>query len=77
MAAPATTECGKPAAFTAGPVHQAGPTPTLDGALFLAAEILWPEVWPAAHNRDLWVAEPVAHGGNAWRNDGTGHSYDD
>jgi hypothetical protein len=56
-AAPAATECGGPAAFTPGPAYQAGPIPTIDGALLLAAEILWPEIWPAAHNRELWGAD--------------------
>lgn len=73
MEAPAATECGVPAAFTSGPVHQAGPIPTPDGALFLAAETLWPEIWPAAHNRELWGCRTD----DAWRNDATGHSYGD
>lgn len=69
---------GEPAASNQGPVpYPAGPTPTTDGALYLAAEILWPEIWPAAHNRELWGAGPDGTYGNAWRNDATGHSYDD
>jgi hypothetical protein len=38
--------------------------PTIDGALYLAAEI-WAEGWPVAHNRELW------------KNDGTGWSFDE
>ena len=77
-AAPAATECGVPAAFTPGPVYyRAGPIPTTDGALLLAMEILWPEIWPAAHNHELWGARPDGTCDNAWRNDATGHTYDD
>ena len=71
---PAATECGEPAAFNPGPAsYQAGPIPTTDGALYLAAEILWPEIWPAAHNREVWGCRSD----KAWRNDATGHSYGD
>jgi hypothetical protein len=77
-AAPAATECGEPAAFTPGPAsYRAGPTPTIDGMAYLIAEILWPEAWPPAHNRDLWGAGPDGMYGNTWRNDATDHSYDD
>lgn len=44
--------------------------PTIDGALYLAAEILWPEIWPAAHNRELWGAGP--DGTYAWRSQADG-----
>ncbi len=75
-AAPAATECGAPAAFTPGPAYQAGPTPTLDGALYLAAEILWPEIWPAALNSELWGAGPEDMCRERWKNDASGYSFD-
>jgi excisionase family DNA binding protein len=31
---------------------------TTDGVLYPAAEIMWPEIWPAAHNRDVWGTGP-------------------
>ena len=36
----------------------------------LAAEIVWPEGWPAAHSRDLWGAGP--DGTYRWRDQGDG-----
>jgi excisionase family DNA binding protein len=39
--------------------------PTTDGALYPAAEIIWPEIWPAAYNRDVWEAGP--DGTYGWR----------
>lgn len=43
--------------------------PTIDGALYPAAEIIWPEI-SAVHNRDLWGAGP--DGTYAWRNQADG-----
>jgi hypothetical protein len=40
--------------------------PSVDGALYLAAEIIWPEIWPARSNLDLWGTGP--DGTYAWRN---------
>ena len=75
---PVKNECGEPAAFTPGSVPYRGwpfSIPTGDGALYLAAEILWPEIWPAAHNRELQKADGTYSEG--WKNDATGFSYED
>jgi hypothetical protein len=53
------------------------PIPTVDGDLYLAAEILWPEIWPASHNSELRRCGTALSAGNAWRNDATGHSHDE
>lgn len=50
--------------------------PTIDGGLYLAAEI-WAEGWPAAHDRDIWSAGADGTCGNAWRNDATAWSFDE
>lgn len=65
-AVPVKTECGEPAAFTPGPdsYRTAGPNPTTDGMAYLIADILGPEPWAAAHNRELW------------KNDASGWSFD-
>jgi hypothetical protein len=78
-AAPVTTECGEPAAFAPrpAPYRVAGSTPTIDGALYLAAEVLWPETWPARHNAEIWGTRPDGIYGDGWKNDATGHSYED
>lgn len=46
------------------------PTRTTDGALNSAAEIMWPKISPAAHNRNL--LEPGPDGTYAWRNQADG-----
>jgi hypothetical protein len=52
------------------PYRAAGPTPipTTDGALYLAAEVIYGEAWAARHNAEIW---------GAWRNDATGYSFED
>lgn len=73
-AVPVTNGCALPGAGIPGPVHQAGPSPiepSIDGALYLAAEILWPEFWPARSNRDLWGTGP--DGTYQWRNQADGY----
>jgi hypothetical protein len=37
--------------------------------LFAAPETIWPEIWPAAHNRELWLTPPdgYAHVGRVVR----------
>lgn len=75
-ACPVTNECGEPAAFTPGPVsYRTGPIPIsrvddVDGEMWLAAEILWPEIWPARHNRELWLTGP--DGTHGWRDQADG-----
>jgi len=44
--------------------------PTVDGALYLAAEVIWPETWPARSNLDLWGTGP--DGTYAYRNQADG-----
>jgi hypothetical protein len=44
--------------------------PTIDGAFYLAAEVIWPEIWPAAHNREIWGAGP--DGTYDWRDQADG-----
>jgi hypothetical protein len=44
--------------------------PSIDGALYLAAEILWPEFWPARSNHDQWGTGP--DGTYQWRNQADG-----
>lgn len=81
--------------FTGGPACQAGPIPlpTIDGAMYLAAEVVFAEVWPASPDgifkelweingpfEDPWCAEynrSVWGDNDTWRNDATGHSYDE
>ena len=70
-ARPVTNSCALPSApaigdATASPV----PIPTIDGALYLAAEILLPEFWPAGSNHDLWGGGP--DGTYQWRNQADG-----
>jgi diaminobutyrate acetyltransferase len=74
-AVPVINGCALPGAAIQGDVTASPiPIPTIDGALYLAAEInIWPKIWSAAHNRDLWGAGP--DGTCTYRNDATGHSY--
>ncbi len=44
------------------------PIPTTDGALYLAAEVIYGEAWAARHNAEVW---------GAWCNDATGYSFED
>lgn len=63
-AVPVANGCALPRAAASGDVT-ASPfqtEPTIDGALYLAAEILWPEPWAAAHNRELWNFEITRDG---------------
>jgi len=69
---PVTDGCTPPDAPIPGDVT-ASPIsiePTIDGALYLAAEILWPEIWPARSHHDLWGTGP--DGNDGWRNQGDG-----
>jgi hypothetical protein len=71
-----TNGCTLPSAAIPGDVT-ASPLPIeppIDGALPQAAELLWPEISPAAHDCEFWGAGP--DGTYAYRNDATGHSYD-
>jgi len=66
-----TIECALPGAFnpgggTASPV----PIPTTDGGAYLALEIIWPEIWPARHNDEIW--QTGSDGTCAWRNQADG-----
>jgi hypothetical protein len=73
QAVPVTTECVLPSAFTSGEALTGPspiPIPTIDGAAYLALEITWPEIWPAAHNREIWNAGP--DGAYSWRNQADG-----
>ena len=59
-AVPVTNGCALPGAaipedVTASPFPI---EPSIDGALFLAAEFIWPEFWPARSNHDLWGTGP-------------------
>jgi hypothetical protein len=77
-ACPVANGRGEPAASNPGPVpYQAGPTPTTDGALYLAAEIIWPEIWPARHNHEVWKTGPDGTCGESWKNDATAWSFDE
>ncbi len=68
-----TTECALPGAFTPGELTSSPiPIPTTDGAAYLALEIIWPEIWPAAHNHELWNTGP--DGTYAWRDQADGFS---
>ena len=69
-AVPVTNGCASLSAANWGDVT-AAPTPTIDGALYLAAEIIWPEFWPARGNHDLWGAGP--DGTYEWRNQCDGY----
>lgn len=70
-AVPVTNGCASPSAAIEGELPGSPiPIPTIDGALYLAAEILFPEIWPAAHNRELWGAGP--DGTFGWRNQADG-----
>lgn len=71
-AVPVTNGCTSRAAAIPGDVTAASPIPipTIDGALYLAAEIIWPEFWPARSNRDLWGMGP--DGTYQWRNQADG-----
>jgi hypothetical protein len=44
------------------------PIPTTDGALYLAAEVIYGEAWAARHNAEIW---------GAWCNDATGYSFEE
>ena len=68
-AVPVTNGCALPGAAIPGPVHQAGPfpIPTIDSALYLAAEI---EFWPARSNHELLGAAP--DGTCQWRDQADG-----
>jgi len=71
-AVPVTNGCALPDAAIPGDVT-ASPIPiepTIDGALYLAAEILWLEIWLARHNHDLWGTGP--DGTYRWRNQADG-----
>lgn len=71
MAVPLTDGCTLPGAAIRGDVTASPiPVPTIDGALYLVAEIIWPEFWPAAHNHDLWRAG--RDGTCQWRNQADG-----
>ena len=60
-AVPATYGCasppaGAPGELTGSPIPI---EPSSDGPEFyLAAEILWPEIWPARSNHELWLTGP-------------------
>jgi hypothetical protein len=41
-----------------------------------AAEILWPEIWPAAHDRELWRTAPDGTCTEQWKNDATSWSFE-
>ena len=66
-AVPVTNGCALPGAAIQGDVTASPfpPVPTIDGALYLAAEILFPKPW-ARHNAELWC------NGNGWRNQADG-----
>lgn len=38
---------------------------------------IWDQIWPARHNHELWLSRPDGTCGDAFRNDATGHSYDE
>jgi hypothetical protein len=65
-AVPVTNECGEPTAFTPGSAYQVGPfpIPTLDGALYLALEIIRPDNFHAAGT--------IPAGTYQWRNQADG-----
>jgi hypothetical protein len=71
-AVPVTNGCALPGAAIPGDVTQSPIPiePSIDGALYLAAEILWPEFWPARSNHDLWGTGP--DGTCQWRNQADG-----
>jgi len=74
-AVPVTTECALAGAFTTGEVTTS-PTPiptTYGAAAYPAVETVWPEIWPALHNFEIWQTGP--DGTYAWRNDATGYSH--
>jgi hypothetical protein len=76
QAVPVTSGYTSPGAAIPGDVPASPiPIPAVNGALYLAAEIVWPEFWPARHNHEIWQTGP--DGTNTYRNDATGHSYDD
>jgi hypothetical protein len=60
-AVPVTNGCALPGEAIPGGVT-ASPIPigpTIDGPeVYSAAETIWPEIWPAAHNRALWKTGP-------------------
>ncbi|MGP0076182.1 MAG: hypothetical protein ACLPWF_30035 [Bryobacteraceae bacterium] len=71
QAVPVTNECALPGVFTPGELTGSPiPIPTTDGAAYLALEIIWAEIWPATHNRDVWGTGP--DGTYAWRNQADG-----
>lgn len=54
-----TASCTSPGAAASGGVTAPPfPIPTVDGALYLAAEVIWGEAWPARHNHELWLTGP-------------------
>lgn len=59
-AVPVTIGCALPGAAIRGDVTPSPfpIEPSIDGALYLAAEILWPDFWPARSNHDLWGTGP-------------------
>jgi hypothetical protein len=70
-AVPATNGCTLPGAAIRGDVTASpSPSPTIDGALYLTAEVIWPEIWPALHNHELWGAGP--DGNYHWRDQADG-----
>jgi hypothetical protein len=67
-ALPVANSCTLPGAATSGELT-GSPIPiepTIDGMAYLIAEILSPEPWAAAHNREFWNNE------GDWRSDATG-----
>ena len=70
-AVPVTSGCALPGAAITGEVLTGAspiPIPTTDGALWLAAEVIYGEAWAVRHNAEIW---------GAWCNDATGYSFED
>lgn len=72
-AAPGHNGCVLPGAASTGEALT-GPSPipilTGDVPAYLAPEIVWPEIWPARHNDELW--QTGSAGTFAWRNQADG-----
>jgi hypothetical protein len=71
-AVPATNGCALPGAAHRGELTGSSLPiePTIDDGLHGAAETIWAEIWPAAHNEEIWGAGP--DGTFAWRNQADG-----
>ncbi len=71
-AAPLTFECAEPGALISGLAYLAGPVPqpTVDGAMWLAAELVFGEKWPSGHSHGLGLPGP--DGTFRWRNQADG-----